>query len=79
MRMVEDKTCFYIFKNRQSAVMVPKMVLQPDHPKEFQNFIEHKTQKKWHSMAGLLFMKGEDANAFKLPLLQFGAKSQYRD
>lgn len=55
-RLVEDKAWFYIFKDRQSAVMVPKAALQPGEEEGFRKFIEKKTHKKWRKNICLSYL-----------------------
>lgn len=55
-RLVEDEAYFYIFQNRQNAVMVPKAAVKPETPDGFRQFLEEKTGRHWRQNTGLLFM-----------------------
>ena len=46
-RLVEDEAYFYIFQNRQNAVMVPKAAVKPETPDGFRQFLEEKTGRHW--------------------------------
>ncbi len=52
-RLAEDEAYFYIFKDRQNAVMLPKDAVKPDG---FRKFLESKTGRAWRENTGLLFM-----------------------
>ena len=46
-RLLEDDRYFYVFKDRQSAVMLSRSGLTPDEPEQFKQFIAQKTGKVW--------------------------------
>ncbi len=52
-RLVEDEAYFYIFKNRQNAVMIPKAAVKD---RGFSQFLEEQTGRKWQENTGLLWM-----------------------
>lgn len=58
-RLVEDSDYFYLFQNRQNAVMVPKATLLPASPDRFRRFVAGETGKTWteHKPMGLLNLK----------------------
>lgn len=56
-KLVEDTDYYYIFKDRQSAVMVPKLGLRPNRLDDFRSFMEKKTNKKWRKNGGRLRLK----------------------
>lgn len=56
---MEDSGYFYLFQNRQNAVMVPKATLLPASPDRFRRFVAGETGKTWteHKPMGLLNLK----------------------
>lgn len=59
-RLIEDGAYCYIFKDRQSAVMVPKDSIVPNDPERFQRFISLKTGKDWRKNKGVLLFNWKD-------------------
>ncbi|MCD7928906.1 MAG: YcxB family protein [Clostridiales bacterium] len=53
-RLVEEGDYFYIFFDRQNAVMLDKNTLDPPKPDAFRHFIVEKTGKKWQDTSLLL-------------------------
>lgn len=60
-RMMEDKDYFYLFKDRQTAVVLPRKTLCPASPERLCLFLERKTGKQWRpANAGLLSINLKD-------------------
>lgn len=55
-RLVYDDRYYYIFKDRQTAVMLPKNALLPNSPERFEKFLAGQTGKSWQRCTGLMNM-----------------------
>lgn len=59
-RLVEDDEFFYLFANKQTAVMVDRRSLSPQEPEAFRAFVEGKTGKAFSRSVSLLSMNLHD-------------------
>lgn len=59
-RLIEDDQYFYLFQNRQMAVMIPKEQLIPKNPERFAKFVSKETGKEWKRTKGLLGLNLRD-------------------
>lgn len=59
-RLVYDKEYYYIFQNRQSAIMFPRESLVPGNPERFEKYIAKMTGKEWKRTGGLLALNWRD-------------------
>lgn len=59
-RMLVDKRCFYLFENRQNAVMVPRSTWNSEKQQEFVSFLSEKTGKEWKQSKSLLSLNLRD-------------------
>jgi len=59
-RLVEDESYFYIFRDKQTAVMVPKDGITPQGKDAFSTYIEEKTGKKFETNKSFLTMNLRD-------------------
>ncbi len=61
-RVVEDKEYFFVFMDRQTAVMIPKDKLKPANADAFRSFLEEKTGKHAGTEMNLLTMNLKDVH-----------------
>lgn len=59
-RMLVDKRCFYLFENRQNAVMVPRGIWNGEEQQKFVTFLSEKTGKEWKQSKSLLSLNLRD-------------------
>lgn len=59
-RLIEDDEYFYIFQDRQFAVMVPKTALLPDSPERFHKYIVRQCGMEWKRGGSLLMVDRKD-------------------
>lgn len=59
-RLIEDDEYFYIFQDRQFAVMVPKTALLPDSPERFHKYIARQCGMEWKRGDSLLMVDRKD-------------------
>lgn len=59
-RLIEDKDYFYIFKDKQTAVMVPKSNITPSGEEAFRTYIQEKTDRKFETNKNFLNMNLRD-------------------
>jgi len=58
--LVEDEKFFYIFRDKQTAVMVPRNGVTVGNPEDFKGYIEQKTGKQFESTKNLMNMNLKD-------------------
>lgn len=49
-RLVEDEAYFYLFQDKQTAVMLPREGLTPANPDRFKAFVAKKSGKEWETV-----------------------------
>lgn len=59
-RLVLDDTYYYIFQDRQSAIMFPKASLIPGSPERFERFTAKMTGREWKRSRGPLALNRKD-------------------
>lgn len=59
-RLIEDERYYYIFRDKQTAVMVPKGGVTVGDPASFRDYIEEKTGKKFETNKNLMNMNLKD-------------------
>lgn len=59
-RMVADNRYFYLFQNRQNAIMVLREAIRPEEPEAFAAFMEAKTGQQWQPVKGILSFNFRD-------------------
>lgn len=59
-RLIEDDRFYYVFRDRQTAVMVPKDGVTVGNPEAFRGYIEEKTGKRFETNKNLLNMNLRD-------------------
>ena len=59
-RLIEDDEYFYIFQDRQFAVMVPKTALLPDSPERFRKYIARQCGMEWKRSGSFLMVDRKD-------------------
>lgn len=55
-RLIEDDEYFYIFRDRQFAVMVPRASLLPNSPDRFRKYIARKCGMEWKRSGPILMV-----------------------
>ena len=58
--LIEDEKYYYIFRDKQTAVMVPRNGVTVGNPEDFRDYIELKTGKQFESTKNLLNMNLRD-------------------
>ena len=61
--LIEDEKYYYIFRDKQTAVMVPRNGVTVGNPEDFRGYIELKTGKQFESTKNLLNMNLKDVIA----------------
>ena len=61
--LIEDEKYYYIFRDKQTAVMVPRNGVTVGNPEDFRGYIELKTGKQFESTKNLLNMNLKDVLA----------------
>ncbi|MBQ4265850.1 MAG: YcxB family protein [Clostridia bacterium] len=61
--LIEDEKFYYIFRDKQTAVMVPRNGVTVGNPEDFRGYIEQKTGKQFESTKNLLNMNLKDLMA----------------
>lgn len=59
-RLVKEDGYYYIFWDRQTAVMVPKEELKPKQPEKFEQFLSSAAGRQWQEPQRLLWLKWKD-------------------
>lgn len=59
-RLAKDGEYYYIFWNRQTAVMIPRLGLEPARPEEFERFLSERTGRQWQMPRGALWLNGRE-------------------
>lgn len=61
--LIEDEKYYYIFRDKQTAVMIPRNGITVGDPQSFREYIEQKTGKQFESAKNLLNMNLRDVIA----------------
>lgn len=59
-RLVKDKEYYYLFWNRQTAVMLPRDGLKPGQPESFERFLSEAAGRQWQQPRSLLWLNGKE-------------------
>lgn len=55
-RLIRDDSYYYLFRDRQTAIMLPRATLLPNSPERFEQFVSKSAGKAWQENRGLLRM-----------------------